>query len=182
MSHKILLGVQGKTVQIAAFLGNIIKQWDAWPVLIVVPNSTITNWVRELSKWAPALRVVAYYGQSKGRAIVKKYELYHEVIERGTTGCKFHVVVTTYDTATNAKDSATVFQTVPRWEVLIVDEGQRRKHFRILIVYSIFLCMLPLVKNDRSLLFKKLNKLNCMHRIIMTGVSDAFSNFTTILI
>jgi chromodomain-helicase-DNA-binding protein 4 len=108
-------------------------------VLIVVPNSTVTNWVRELSKWAPALRVVAYHGQSKGRAIVKKYELYHDVPEKGTTGGKFHVLVTTYDTVTNAKESTSVFQNVPRWEVLIVDEGQRRKHVphpRGLLIFS----------------------------------------------
>lgn len=30
---------------------------------------------------------------------------------------------------------------------------------------------LPLVKNDSSLLFRKLNELHTVHRIIMTGVS-----------
>jgi chromodomain-helicase-DNA-binding protein 4 len=116
---------QGKTVQIAAFLGQVQQSWNAWPALVVVPNSTITQWVRELSRWAPGLRVVAFYGGAKGREIVKKYELYHDKIERGTTGCKFHVLVTTYDTVTTGRDVGSVFKNVPRWEVLVVDEGQR---------------------------------------------------------
>jgi SNF2 family DNA or RNA helicase len=33
---------KGKTVQIVAFIGNIVKNWDAFPVLIVVPTSTVT--------------------------------------------------------------------------------------------------------------------------------------------
>ncbi len=103
-----------------------MRRWETWPALVVVPNSTITNWVREFSKWAPALRVVPYYGGAKGRSIVQKYELYHDEPAKGTTGAKFHVLITTYETVTTAKESAAVFKNAPRWEVLIVDEGQRR--------------------------------------------------------
>ncbi|KAI0068286.1 hypothetical protein BV25DRAFT_1987089 [Artomyces pyxidatus] len=138
----------GKTVQIATFVGNIIKKFDAFPVLIVVPNSTITNWVREFAIWAPKLRVVPFYGEAKSREVVKRYELNHTTKVAGTTGSKFHVLVTTYDTITS-KDLP-VFKNVPRWEVLVVDEGQR-------------------LKSDTSLLFRKLNELKIMHRIIMTG-------------
>ncbi|KAH9045968.1 SNF2 family N-terminal domain-containing protein, partial [Lactarius hengduanensis] len=55
----------------------------------------------------------------------------------------------TYDTITS-KDFNPVIKSVPRWEVLVVDEGQR-------------------LKNDHGLLFKKLNELKVSHRIIMTG-------------
>jgi chromodomain-helicase-DNA-binding protein 4 len=157
--------MQGKTVQIAAFLGKIVKTWDAWPALIVVPNSTITNWVREIARWAPGLRVVSFYGGSKGRDIVKKYELRHGV---GTAGIKFHVLVTTYETVTSAKDSWTVFKGVPRWEVLVVDEGQRRESKIVPLLQTPHNVIT--VKNDNSLLFKKLKELTVIHRIIMTGV------------
>jgi chromodomain-helicase-DNA-binding protein 4 len=106
----------GKTVQIATFLGSVIERWDAFPALVVVPNSTITNWVREFERWAPNVRVVPYYGEAKAREIVATYEL-----------SSFHVLVTTYETITNTRDFGAVFKKQPRWEVLVVDEGQRCK-------------------------------------------------------
>lgn len=115
---------QGKTVQLVTFIGILFEKFNVFPSLVVVPNSTITNWVREFERWAPKLRVVPFYGESKSRDIIKKYELTHSVTKPGTTGFKFHVLVTTYDTVSN---NVAVFAKVPRWEVLVVDEGQRRK-------------------------------------------------------
>lgn len=98
----------------------------ASPALVVVPNSTLTNWVREFERWAPNLRVVPFYGDAKSRDIIKGYELSHSSPARDTTGAKYNVLVTTYETVTNNKEFA-VFKSTPRWEVLVVDEGQRRK-------------------------------------------------------
>ena len=119
-------------MQIVSFLGRVIQGWDelwtsAYPALVVVPNSTITNWVREFERWAPNLRVVPFYGDSKAREIIKRYELLHQHATAKTTGAKFHVLVTTYETITNARDVGSSFKAVPRWEVLVVDEGQRRE-------------------------------------------------------
>lgn len=110
-------------MQIVTFLGMVISKFKAAPALVVVPNSTITNWVREFSRWAPMLRVVPFCGEAKSREIVIKYELYH-----GSTKSepKFHVLITTYETVTGNHFSL-VFKRMPRWEVLIVDEGQRRE-------------------------------------------------------
>ncbi|KAJ3843907.1 SHREC complex subunit Mit1 [Lentinula raphanica] len=140
----------GKTVQVTSFVGHIVKQFNAMPALVVVPNSTITNWVREFERWAPNLRVVPFYGESKAREVVKRFELYHPQTDKGMTSAKFHVIVTTYEAVINPKDFTAVFKNQPRWEVLIVDEGQR-------------------LKSDQSLLFKKLKELNPGHRVIMTG-------------
>ncbi|KAJ7630765.1 SNF2 family DNA-dependent ATPase [Roridomyces roridus] len=139
----------GKTVQIATFIGKITEDFKASPALIVVPNSTITNWVREFERWAPRLRVVPFYGEAKAREVIKKYELRHGTKKRGFIEAKYHVLVTTYETLLG-RDFGTVFKNQPRWEVLVVDEGQR-------------------LKSDSSLLFKKLNELNTLHRVIMTG-------------
>ena len=103
-----------------------MKLRNAWPALVVVPNSTITNWVREFERWAPNLRVCSFYGEARARDIIKQYELYHEDFIKGTTGAKYHVLVTTYETITG-KDFTTVFKKSPRWEMLVVDEGQRCK-------------------------------------------------------
>ncbi|KAG1757761.1 SNF2 family N-terminal domain-containing protein [Suillus lakei] len=140
----------GKTVQIVTFLGTIIDKWQGAPALVVVPNSTITNWVREFARWAPKLRVVPFYGEAKARDVIIEYELFHPSDRKGGPEPKYHVMVTTYETLINPKDFNSVFKCIPRWEVLVVDEGQR-------------------LKSDHSLLFKKLNELNTIHRVIMTG-------------
>lgn len=112
-----LLCRQGKTVQVATFLGNIMANFQAFPALVVVPNSTITNWVREFERWAPKLRVVPFYGEAKARDVIKKFELYHDQKRSGETGAKFHVLVTTYEALLNPKDFTPVFKNQPRWEV-----------------------------------------------------------------
>ncbi|KAG2075089.1 hypothetical protein BDR04DRAFT_1133497 [Suillus decipiens] len=140
----------GKTVQIVTFLGTIIDKWQGAPALVVVPNSTITNWVREFTRWAPKLRVVPFYGEAKAREVIIEYELFHPSNRKGGPEPKYHVLVTTYETLTNPRDFNSVFKSIPRWEVLVVDEGQR-------------------LKSDHSLLFRKLNELHTIHRVIMTG-------------
>lgn len=109
---------------------------------MVVPNSTITNWVREFAKWAPGIRVVPFYGEMKSREIIKEYELQHSDPAPGTTGAKYHVLVTTYETITGQKDFTTVFKKNPRWEVLVVDEGQRREYFlhQAIVPFELNLC------------------------------------------
>lgn len=104
---------------------------------MIVPNSTITNWVRELTRWAPNLRVVSFYGEGKARDVVREFELNHARVEKGTTGAKFHVLVTTYETLVTPKDLTAVFKRTPRWEVLIVDEGQRRELHKSLMVLNL---------------------------------------------
>jgi SNF2 family DNA or RNA helicase len=89
------------------------------PALVVVPNSTITNWVREFERWAPNLRVVPFYGEAKSREVIKKYELSHSKKRPRFTSAKFHVLVTTYETL-SGKDFTSVFKNQPRWEVRFV--------------------------------------------------------------
>ncbi|KAF9427836.1 hypothetical protein BGZ94_004051 [Podila epigama] len=134
----------GKTIQMVAFVTTLFHQLKAFPCLIVVPNSTLTNWVREFAKWAPDLRVVPYYGGQSSRSVVRDYELFH----RGTQDLKCHVVVTTYEMIVNPVDSALFRRN--SWECLVVDEGQR-------------------LKNENSMLFVKLNELVIENRVLLTG-------------
>lgn len=105
-------------------VGHLVETFKAFPLLIVVPNSTITNWLREFDLWAPRLRVVPFNGEAKSREIIRSYELYHDSVKSHFTNLKFHVLVTTYETLIG-KDFTSIFKAVPRWELLIVDEGQR---------------------------------------------------------
>ena len=134
----------GKTIQVIGFIATLIADWNCFPFLVVVPNSTCPNWRREIKKWAPTLRVVAYYGSRESRDLVYKYELFPE----GSKDLSCHIVVTSYDAAAD-ENCRRFFRSVP-WQGLIVDEGQR-------------------LKNDKNLLYSALVAMKCPFRILLTG-------------
>jgi superfamily II DNA or RNA helicase len=134
----------GKTIQIIAFLATLVQDHNCFPFLIVVPNSTCPNWRREIKRWAPSLRVVAYYGSRESRELAQRYELYPE----GSKDLRCHIVVTSYDAAAD-DNCRKFFKSVP-WQGLIVDEGQR-------------------LKNDKNLLYAALSALKTPFKILLTG-------------
>ena len=53
----------GKTIQTIALFQYLIDIKNVLgPFLVVVPLSTLSNWVVEMKKWAPKLKVVVYKG------------------------------------------------------------------------------------------------------------------------
>lgn len=52
----------GKTCQVIAFLALLFEKGIKGPHLIVVPGSTLENWLREFSIFCPGLVVMPYYG------------------------------------------------------------------------------------------------------------------------
>lgn len=54
----------GKTCQVIAFLALLLERGIKGPHLIVVPGSTLENWLREFSIFCPGLVVMPYYGTS----------------------------------------------------------------------------------------------------------------------
>lgn len=134
----------GKTIQIIGFLATLQQTHKCWPFLIVVPNSTCPNWRREIKRWAPSLRVVAYYGSSEARKLAERYELFPS----GGKNLACHIVVTSYESAQH-EEFKKVFRGVS-WQGLIVDEGQR-------------------LKNDRNILYEALNNLRAPFKVLLTG-------------
>lgn len=134
----------GKTIQIIGFLATLIQDHNCFPFLVVVPNSTCPNWRREIKRWAPGLRVVAYYGSRESRDLAQRYELYPE----GSKDLRCHIVVTSYDAAAD-ENCRKFFKSVP-WQGLIVDEGQR-------------------LKNDKNQLYGALSALKTPFKILLTG-------------
>ncbi|XWS67399.1 hypothetical protein CRYUN_Cryun04dG0003700 [Craigia yunnanensis] len=140
----------GKTVSAIAFISSLYLEFKATlPCLVLVPLSTMPNWLAEFSLWAPYLNVVDYHGCAKARAIVRKYE-WHATdpneLNKRTASYKFNVLLTTYEMI--LADSSHL-RGVP-WEVLVVDEGHR-------------------LKNSGSKLFSLLNSFSFQHRILLTG-------------
>ena len=64
----------GKTVQAIAFIVHELELQrksatevpNQYPFLIVVPSSTIDNWLDEFRQWAPHVRIVRYHGMWRG--------------------------------------------------------------------------------------------------------------------
>jgi superfamily II DNA or RNA helicase len=135
----------GKTVQVVALLSSFIQDKPKiWPFLIVVPNATCANWRREIKKWAPDLRVVAYYGGRVSQTLALNYELF----PNGTKDLKAHVVIMSYDSAKDSETRSRFSST--KWAGLIVDEAQA-------------------LKNDENTLYKALNALRIPFKLLLTG-------------
>ena len=134
----------GKTIQVIGFMATLVQEHNCFPFLIVVPNSTCANWRREIKQWAPALRVVAYFGSAQARDMANKYEMYPE----GAKDLRCHIVVTSYEAASD--DSSRRFLRGVNWAGLITDEGQR-------------------LKNDKSQLYTALTAVKAPFRLLMTG-------------
>ncbi|XP_038995425.1 protein CHROMATIN REMODELING 4-like isoform X2 [Hibiscus syriacus] len=140
----------GKTVSAIAYISSLYFEFKATlPCLVLVPLSTMPNWLAEFSLWAPDLNVVEYHGCAKARAIIRQYEWHASdpnESSRKTASYKFNVLLTTYEMT--LVDSSHL-RGVP-WEVLVVDEGHR-------------------LKNSESKLFSLLNTFSFQHRVLLTG-------------
>ena len=55
----------GKTCQVIAFLAHLLEKGVKGPHLVVVPGSTLENWLREFSVFCPKLSVIPYYGKTR---------------------------------------------------------------------------------------------------------------------
>lgn len=58
----------GKTIQTIALMSALACEKGIWgPHLIVVPTTIIMNWEMEFRRWAPAFKILTYFGSQKER-------------------------------------------------------------------------------------------------------------------
>ena len=108
----------GKTIQTIALLAHLACEKEIWgPHLIVVPTSVMLNWEMELKKWAPAFKIVTYYGNQKERRLKRV---------GWSKPNAFHVCITSYKLVTQDHQSFRRF----KWHYLILDEAQHIKNFK----------------------------------------------------
>jgi len=64
----------GKTVQAIAALRVLCYRRETARALIVAPASLLTQWQREIARWAPELRVMTVYGEAQDRHWQWRYQ------------------------------------------------------------------------------------------------------------
>ncbi|KAI9505599.1 SNF2 family N-terminal domain-containing protein [Coemansia spiralis] len=104
----------GKTIQTISLITYLIeKKQQNGPFLIIVPLSTITNWLLEFEKWAPSVKVIGYKGNPMQRQVLQQQIRRHD----------FQVVLTTFQYV--IKDRPVLAKV--NWIHMIIDEGHRMK-------------------------------------------------------
>ncbi|CAM9010417.1 unnamed protein product [Wickerhamomyces anomalus] len=130
----------GKTCQVIAFLSHLKETGIQGPHLVVVPSSTLENWMREFRKFAPSFVVEPYYGSQSER------EEMREILTSRLD--EIDVIVTTYNLATGNKDDAS-FLKHAGFNVIVYDEGH-------------------MLKNSSTDRFQKLMKIKAKFRLLLT--------------
>ncbi|MFC7930258.1 SNF2-related protein [Streptomyces cinereoruber] len=97
----------GKTLTAIAYVLHRHETGRTGPVLVVCPSSLVTNWRREIDRFAPHLDVVRYHGAGRSLASVG-----------GRT-----VVLTTYGVLRRDAELAAV-----SWDLVVADEAQHAKN------------------------------------------------------
>ncbi len=103
----------GKTVQVIATLQKLKEDGDLDPAraLVIVPTSLLTNWQKEITRFAPNLSVAIFHGAKR------------ELTQRAGEN-RPDVLLTTYGIA---RSEAAALKALP-WRVLVVDEAQNIKN------------------------------------------------------
>ncbi|KAI8900340.1 SNF2 family N-terminal domain-containing protein [Globomyces pollinis-pini] len=129
----------GKTAQVVSFLGLLSLQKKIGPHLVVVPSSTLDNWMREINQWCPTLHSIAYTGSQPDRRDIQS-----EIEE-----AHYNIIVTTYNIATGHADDRRFLRGL-KCQTLILDEGH-------------------MIKNGESQRAKHLKNFKIPFRLLITG-------------
>lgn len=87
----------GKTCQVISFLSHLQEKEVDGVHLVVVPGSTLENWLREFAHFSPELKVIPYYGSQAERPLLQdQIEADFDTID---------VIVTTYDMTKSSDDN-----------------------------------------------------------------------------
>ncbi|XP_040187286.1 DNA excision repair protein ERCC-6-like isoform X2 [Rana temporaria] len=108
----------GKTIQVIAFLSGMFDAELARSVLLIMPTTLISNWVREFEKWTPGMRVNEFHGTSK-----KERARNLEKIQR-----KGGILITTYQMLINNWQQLSTY--IARefvWDYVVLDEAHKIK-------------------------------------------------------
>ncbi|GMF12236.1 unnamed protein product [Phytophthora lilii] len=134
----------GKTLQTISVLAYFLEFENiTGPHIVLVPKSTLSNWLAEFERWCPSLRAVKFHGNKEERQ-----QCVQEVLCPGLPDSKrkFDVCVTTFEMCLKEKTALCKFA----WRYLIIDEAHR-------------------IKNESSQFSTVVRMLDTEHRLLLTG-------------
>ncbi|KAM5290101.1 putative global transcription activator SNF2L1 isoform 3-T3 [Glossophaga mutica] len=106
----------GKTLQTIALLGYLKHYRNIpGPHMVLVPKSTLHNWMNEFKRWVPSLRVICFVGDKDARAAFIRDEMMPG---------EWDVCVTSYEVVIKEKSVFKKFH----WRYLVIDEAHRIKN------------------------------------------------------
>lgn len=141
----------GKTCQVISFLSQLQLEKVDGVHLVIVPGSTLENWLREFRNFSPDLNVVPYYGSQAERPTLQDHieENFNEI----------DVIVTTYDMTVKPDDNRFLRNLGP--SVCVYDEAHAlrnpksdryRQLMRIPADFKVLLTGTPLQNNLQELI------------------------------
>lgn len=134
----------GKTCQVIGFLALLLEKGVEGPHIVVVPPSTLENWLREFQRFCPTLKVEPYYGSLEERQQMR------DALDENPD---FNVIITTYNMFQGTSRNNKIDQGFLRkwsYDVAIFDEGHQ-------------------LKNNTSDRAVSLSRLHVQSRILLTG-------------
>ncbi|RKO88346.1 SNF2 family N-terminal domain-containing protein, partial [Blyttiomyces helicus] len=112
----------GKTLQTIAFLAHLFEMGCRGPFLIVVPLSTLSNWMSEIARFAPKLKALQYHGPPEHRANLRRTSMKMDA--------NFPIIVTSYEICMNDRPYLAALE----WKYIVIDEGHRIKNYNCRLV------------------------------------------------
>ncbi|ANQ06971.1 Chromodomain-helicase-DNA-binding protein 1 [Plasmodium coatneyi] len=117
----------GKTVQTIAVVGHMLyKEKLIGPYLVIVPQSTVDNWLNEFKSWLPQANVVCYHGNAVSRELIRTHELKKVYVANKGFRYKFDVCITT-PSILNSLSDVELLKKMP-WQLMVVDEAHQLKN------------------------------------------------------
>ena len=130
----------GKTCQVIAFFAYLHEKGVKGPHVVIVPGSTLENWLREFSVFCPQLHVMPYYASQSERPGIQL-----QILDSRDT---LNVVITTYTLAKQKDDNKFLRKLNP--VVCVYDEGH-------------------LLKNSKSAGYDAFMRISPQFRLLLTG-------------
>lgn len=117
----------GKTIQTISLVGHFMyREHFIGPYLIIVPQSTVDNWMRELESWLPRANSVCYYGNAASREIIRQREMCRVFVRGRGHRYKCDICVTT-PSIINAPQDLEFLRRIS-WQLMVVDEAHQLKN------------------------------------------------------
>lgn len=137
----------GKTCQVIGLMARMLDDYEnglvedyPFPNLIIVPPSTLDNWISEFSKFAPDLNIVKYSGSRAVRDDIAE--------ELADDPQAYHCIVTSYTQFGQKEDFNNLNQL--GLNAAVFDEGQT-------------------LKNPKTLQYQRLHRLRTRWRLLLSG-------------